>query len=319
MSNLTNFSDISLRYLQENHSPKLISLTASSFLTIFCVPLFYSFIWYEHFGSDKKRTLINQLVAYIWKIVIFYLVVARFCDTVNSIFGPFSEWMCFILWIIKGACTAAVLITINAVMLTRYIYIFHYKNPGRVDDDFWITFLSMWISGVSLISYCIWYCLPGMQPIYFYICKGDFKATEQVLPYKSRLALILLGIGSVLINAVILCRIKIYKWKAKEHINAVASNNSPLLDKSLLTNLLLCCFVLCIVLAVSIFGYISNKYFQPNAYQIPSYNLFWFQNSLVSIELALIGVVVLVKRKDMQTLIASEFKIMFNNYNSIIM
>jgi hypothetical protein len=120
----TNFSDISFGYLQEYHYPKLISLTASSLLTILCIPLFYAFVWFEHFGSDKRRTLINQLVSYIWKIVIFYLVVVRFCDAVNSIMGLFSEQVCFILWIIKGACTAAVLTTVNVIMLTRYIFIF---------------------------------------------------------------------------------------------------------------------------------------------------------------------------------------------------
>jgi hypothetical protein len=212
--NSTNFSDIC--YLQENNYPKLISLTESSLLTILCIPLFYAFVWFEQFGSDKRRTLINRLISYIWKIVIFYLVVIRFCDAVNSILGPFSEQACFILWIIKGACTAAVLTTVNVIRLTRYIFIFQYNNPGRVDDYFWITFLSMWISGVSLISYFIWYFLPGMQPIYFYISKGDFSAAEQALPYKSRLALILLGIVSVLINVVILGRIELYKWKGKK-------------------------------------------------------------------------------------------------------
>jgi hypothetical protein len=122
--NSTNFSDISFGYLHENNYPKLISLTASSLLTILCIPLLYAFVWFEQFGSDKRRTLINRLISYIWKIVIFYLVVVRFCDAVNSIMGPFAEQACFILWIIKGACTAAVLTTVNVIMLTQYIFIF---------------------------------------------------------------------------------------------------------------------------------------------------------------------------------------------------
>jgi hypothetical protein len=43
-----------------------------------------------------------------------------------------------------------------------------------------------------------------------------------------------------------------------------------------------------------------------------SFKLYWWQYSLISLELAIIGVVVLVKRKDMQILIVSELRIFLN-------
>ena len=124
--NSRNLSAISFNYLQENEFHKVISLFSSCLLTILCIPLFYSFIWYERFGSDNRRTLINQLVSFIWKIFIFYFVVVRIFDTINLIVGSFPQWFCITQSFLKGACATAVLITIDAVMVTRYIFNFNF-------------------------------------------------------------------------------------------------------------------------------------------------------------------------------------------------
>ena len=46
--------------LDANNPYKLIAVTFSIFSIIFVTPAFYSIIWYEHFGSDKKRTLLTN-------------------------------------------------------------------------------------------------------------------------------------------------------------------------------------------------------------------------------------------------------------------
>ena len=314
-ANSTNFSVISFSYLQENHFQKLISLSLSSFLTIFCIPLFYSFIWYEHFGSDQRRTLINRLFAFLWKIFIFYHIVIRVCEMAYSNVGHFPQWFCLIYSLLKGACASAVLLTIDAVTMTRHIFIFRLKNPGRVEDEFWSTFLSMWILGVSLIMHFVWFSLPGVQPIYFYICKGDFTAAEQELPSKSRLFLVVLVIISVVINAVVLCKIKIYKWKEKRN-KIVTTINSQILDKSFLSDLLLCCFILCTVTTVLYSTYMSQIYLQSNTEENSSYNVFWWEHVLAPLGHSVIGVVVLVKRRGMPTLFVAELTLIWNRNNN---
>ena len=309
INNLTNFSALSFGYLQEYHFQKYISLSLSSFLIIVGVLLNYSFIWNERFGSDKRRTLVNQLVSFIWKIFIFYFLVIRVCETLLSIFGPFPEWFCFIHALHKAACPTAILLTIDAIMLTRYFLIFQLKNPGRVDDDFWCTFLSIWITGVSFAFHFVWFYLPGMQPTHFYICKGELTSSEQTLPNKSPIVMGLLALSSVLLNAVIFGQIEVYKRKMNKNENTTSQS----FDQSLLKDLLLCCFVLGFITTVILSFFGVNKYFQSNNNHNLNYNIFWIQHIINPLGFTLIGVAVVVKRKAIRTLIFNEIKIIFNN------
>lgn len=43
------------------------------------------------------------------------------------------------------------LIIYDAIILVRYIFIFWLKNPMAVNDDFWSSFLNVWIVGASAI------------------------------------------------------------------------------------------------------------------------------------------------------------------------
>ena len=56
--------------LLESRASKSISMMFS-FLTIpIIIALFYGIVWYERFGSDNKRTLMNKLVAALcWSFI----------------------------------------------------------------------------------------------------------------------------------------------------------------------------------------------------------------------------------------------------------
>ena len=89
--------------LDANNPYKLIAVTFSIFSIIFVTPAFYSIIWYEHFGSDKKRTIINKLVSSIclnaieWNLATQTIFVARF------IYGPLPAAACVWLFILRKA------------------------------------------------------------------------------------------------------------------------------------------------------------------------------------------------------------------------
>jgi hypothetical protein len=42
---------------------EVMGIVISFFNILFTTPLFWSVIWHERFGSDVKRTLLNQLVS----------------------------------------------------------------------------------------------------------------------------------------------------------------------------------------------------------------------------------------------------------------
>ena len=59
--NQTNSSDF-FEELYQNRSSKIVIMIISTILTPVNVLLLYSVIWFEHYGSDLKRTLINKAV-----------------------------------------------------------------------------------------------------------------------------------------------------------------------------------------------------------------------------------------------------------------
>jgi hypothetical protein len=50
-----------LSYILENSPIKSVSLAVTTLIIVTVVPLYYAIIWYERFGNDTKRTLINQV------------------------------------------------------------------------------------------------------------------------------------------------------------------------------------------------------------------------------------------------------------------
>jgi hypothetical protein len=65
-----------------------LAILTSLLNIVFVTPISYSIIWYEKYGSDHRRTLLNQLVASIcWNIVISNLTSLPL-EIFFTIFGP---------------------------------------------------------------------------------------------------------------------------------------------------------------------------------------------------------------------------------------
>ena len=100
---------------------------------IVLIPFAYSIIWYEKFGSDKKRTLINKLVASLcWNEIAFFSTV-QILYVVRFYFGPLPPFLCFWMFVIRKTIIINGIFTLNAMALVRYIFIFWLKNPAGMD------------------------------------------------------------------------------------------------------------------------------------------------------------------------------------------
>jgi tryptophan-rich sensory protein len=65
-----------------------LAILASLINLVFVTPISYSITWYERYGSDHRRTLLNQLVSSIcWNIVISNLTSLPL-EIFLTIFGP---------------------------------------------------------------------------------------------------------------------------------------------------------------------------------------------------------------------------------------
>jgi len=92
----------------------------------------------------------------------------------------------------------------------RYAYIFWLENPAAFHDNFWCLFINIWVNAFSFISQLAWHLTIPRQPIGYYICSG-IDLTDIL---KTPLTIYgLLEVSSLLLNAFIWIRIKIYKNK----------------------------------------------------------------------------------------------------------
>ena len=67
---LNNITVITENYAQlfENRPSKIFSAILASALSMFGVFLCYGIVWYERFGNDQKRTLVNKLTSFTFAI-----------------------------------------------------------------------------------------------------------------------------------------------------------------------------------------------------------------------------------------------------------
>jgi len=113
--------------------------------------LMYAIVWYERFGADQKRILTNKLVSMIcWNGIIgvqTYFVL----DFIMFVFAPFTTSTCLFFKMIRSMIKSNFLTFLNAIAISKYVFIFWMKNPGSLQDDFWSLFLTLWTVGFSFI------------------------------------------------------------------------------------------------------------------------------------------------------------------------
>jgi hypothetical protein len=209
--------------LVENRMSKIISLLFAEFGAVTCCCISYSIIWYEMFGSDHKRTLINRLTVYIWCCPLFWKIFVQQVDVLRYIFGPAPKFICHFNYFLKLYLSFQAILLLDVIVVARYVFIFCLKNPAGFNVEFWSVYFLLWTFFLSAILQLVQCLLPGKEFPDIWICSGknpnlDFNQKYQSLaPDTSIMAF------SLLIHVVISIRIKIYKLKT----NAAEVTQNP--------------------------------------------------------------------------------------------
>ena len=156
-----------------NGPSKVASILISLISILLIVTSGTGIIWFERFGSDQKRTLIIRLLTSVCVTGIeFYLIPLPF-EIVRHLYGPFNNATCSFMLIFKTSLSIQVGLFTLGFSVSRYLYIFHLKNPARFQDAFWHFFVNIWVVSFGIISQFVFVILPGRQPISFYLCNGQ--------------------------------------------------------------------------------------------------------------------------------------------------
>lgn len=129
--------------LIENNKSRIICLSTCIFTVIIGFPFLWSIIWFEKYGVDKTRTIINMLVSRIALNLMNFLTLDQIPEIVRYIIGPLPDFVCLCQVIFRDSFTLIALPHIDAIVIIRYLFIFWLKNPTAFHHEFWLTLISI--------------------------------------------------------------------------------------------------------------------------------------------------------------------------------
>ena len=207
--NFANEEEDSLVSLMENHPEKIFCLFFSIVTIIVAPPLLYSIIWFERFGSDAKRTLLDMLLARNCWILIVALYFSHTLDIIRFSYGPLYNTLCGFQNIFKSSIFCMTILNADAIQIARYIYIFKLKNPTAFHDDFWCCFVNQWIITFCLLLVVSLNFITNFQTTIYYICVGKISnSLQQNVLSRGNVCLVIL---SIIIHSVTHIKIWIHK------------------------------------------------------------------------------------------------------------
>ena len=178
-------SETSFNGLYENRFSRNVVMAASFFINLISFALAYGIVWYEHYGLDSRRTLMNKLIASIFRTAMMGVPLIQVLELPIYFIGPQTVFYCFCHSVLKNALKWQVLLLLDSVIAARYIFIFKLKNPGAVHDDFWSRFVNIVIVVISFGSNFVIFFLPGRKPLHYYTCADIDPTLEYKLPHSS--------------------------------------------------------------------------------------------------------------------------------------
>lgn len=201
---------------------KIVAVIYSTVLILILTPLMFSIVRFER--DNHHRTLINRLMssivcsAILWNLTVQPLGIFRFA------FGPISfQPICQLNSFLRNSLPMNGLLLLDAIMIVKYIFLFHTKNPTAIQDDFWNLFVTIWIVGFNCVSQAIYAMSPGKSAPNFYICIGKYPGKDySSIPAKNNIPFTIVLVASCIIYLVVVARNIHYKyWVCKPNISNI--------------------------------------------------------------------------------------------------
>ena len=199
--------------LLDSNAGKIISLMISCFGIVASPLVLLSIIWYEKYGNDSNRTLLNMFASlYCWAVVEFIILV-QIPETARFLFGPLPGFVCHIQVFFRSVSVTVLFMYKNFSAATKYVFIFWLKNPAAFDNEFWCLLICIWVHFFTLVLHISDYTLASKKSIHYYVCAG-------IEPFAGNTGLPNLNgkveIFSIMLHIFINLRVYFYKRKGVE-------------------------------------------------------------------------------------------------------
>ena len=87
-SSFNKFEDDFFKELYSESTLKHITISIFFFGSIFGLILEFGLIWYEKYGNNRYRTVINQLFSFVSWLVVAYIVSVYIPEGIRYLIGP---------------------------------------------------------------------------------------------------------------------------------------------------------------------------------------------------------------------------------------
>ena len=176
----------------------------------------YGIIDYER--DQHSRTLINKLVSCISWVVIINEFTLSTGSLLLLTFGPLPSFLCYFDQVMRPTVIFQIVLLLDSILVTRYMFIFHMKNPTAAQDDFWSFFLFIWSFSAALLTHIVFVLLPGHNTALFYICLGRYPAGYDPTNKKKNIAINLLMLVSFVLHILAAVRYFYFKYQEKRQL-----------------------------------------------------------------------------------------------------
>ena len=121
----------------EDTSTKIAFFVLSKVVSMITFSMFFGIIWYEKFGMDHRRTLVNKIVSMLCWNGMFSMLFGFWEDVASYFCGPQTKLQCLFFQMLRNVIKSNSLFFLEAIVISKYIFIFWLKNPTSVNDDYW--------------------------------------------------------------------------------------------------------------------------------------------------------------------------------------
>jgi hypothetical protein len=87
--------------LFQNRFSKILAIIFATVSAPFIILALWGIIWYERYGHDTQRTIINKLYSSLCWVGIEFIILVIFPDTVRYTLGPFPSFLCWKVFTLK--------------------------------------------------------------------------------------------------------------------------------------------------------------------------------------------------------------------------
>ena len=131
------------------------------------------------------------------------------------IFGPTPLFLCNFNLFLKRTLTAQFMMFMDAIMISRFMFIFVLRNPSAFQDDFWSLFGNIWILSFCCLGQIVSELMLGCENLNTNICVGKniYIPSECLIVSRSDRFNAIIAFFTFIVHAFVNIKIQIFKWK----------------------------------------------------------------------------------------------------------